>query len=1257
MNIALTTSNLFTQSIIDNSHAMVYVADLEGKLKLVNKQFAAIFQRDKSEIVEKNREQIMPLAVAKEHRANDIKVIQSKKAITIEEANMEKDGEHFYISQKFPLFDINGDINGVGGISTDVTEKNKIKEALAKSEYKYKSLFENSADGIIVFNQDSEILELNAKICEILGYTKDELAAFKGFAIIHPDDLAAKDHNAALDILQEGNSILSQYRLQRKDGTFIFTELNTKMIGENQFLNIIRDITERKNAEKIIQESEIKYRSFFENSIDPMLLTYSDGQILSANAAACELFGYTAIEFQQLDRAAITDFTDVRLPELLATRQEKGKVRTAITLLKKGGIPFETEVSSAEFKNADNVKFTSVIIRDVTEREQAQKRIHESEVKYRAFFENSMDAMLLTNTNGKILSANPAACTMFQCTEQEIIALGRSGLTDATDPRLLEIISKRQKDKKASGELTMLRKDGTPFEVEISSAIFENADRVTFTSLTIRDITERKEAEKALLEREKILSVIFNNHTDLQLLVSIDPECDFRVDAINKPYIDTGKAFGLLIDPKALIGQPIRVLNEAVGLDEEYYNNTIATYNKVISSGKPIYFTETISLSGQNYTSEITLSPIMDEQGKCQYILYNSHNITEQTKATNALFESEEKFKLIFRTSPDFVTINRLEDGEYVDVNDSFIQTSGYAREEIIGKTSKDLNIWSNSKDREIMISKLLETGKVENLEAQFTLKNGKIIDGLLSAALIVINQKQHLLTITRDITELKQAEQAFKETAANLSSMINNREDSIWSIDLDFNYIIFNSTYEKIINDQYSIQLKRGMSSTEKLTKDELNFWKPKFVAVFNGESVSFEFAHIINKELRYFHTSLHPIIEGHKITGASGLSIDVTKRKLIEEALKLSEEKFAKSFRLSPFLITLSSFEGEVIEVNDRIYSTLGYTREEFIGNNTTQLPLWVKPQERENFGLLLQKDHTLNEMEVQFRKKSGEIGDYFISACIIEVHGRPLYLTIVHDITQRKNAEKQIIELNTQLELKVQQRTAQLEAINKELETFSYSVSHDLKAPLRGIDGYSKLLLDIYRSDLKEEAQSFIDKIRRSTLQMNEIIDDLLDYSRLERSQLTISKLNVIDLINSVLSVHSFERNTGTIIFDPKEDNVTINADANGFIMAFRNLVENAIKFTKGQEHPIITIEIKDNNESWIVSVTDNGIGFDMQYHHKIFDIFQRLQRAEDYPGTGIGLALVNKAMQRMHGKTWAESSPNKGATFYLEIPKNQ
>lgn len=1011
LNIALTTSNLFTQSIIDNSHAMVYVADLEGKFKLVNKQFATIFQRDKSEIVEKNREQIMPLAVAEEHRANDIKVIQSKKAITIEEANMEKDGEHFYISQKFPLFDINGNINGVGGISTDVTEKNKIKEALAKSEYKYKSLFENSADGIIVLNQHSEILELNAKICEILGYTRDELAAFKGFEIIHPDDLAAKDHNAALDILQKGNSILTQYRLQRKDGTFIYTELNTKMIGENQFLNIIRDIT------------------------------------------------------------------------------------------------------------------------------------------------------------------------------------------------------------------------------------------------------QRKEAEKALLEREKILSVIFNNHTDLQLLVSIDPECDFRVDAINKPYIDTGKAFGLLIDPKALIGQPIRVLNEAVGLDEVYYNNTIATYNKVISSGKPIYFTETISLSGQNYTSEITLSPIMDEQGKCQYILYNSHNITEQTKATNALFESEEKFKLIFRTSPDFVTINRLEDGEYVDVNDSFMQTSGYAREDIIGKTSKDLNIWSNSKDREIMISKLLETGKVENLEAQFTLKNGKIIDGLLSAALIVINQDQHLLTITRDITELKQAEQAFKETAANLSSMINNREDSIWSIDLDFNYIIFNSTYEKIINDKYSIQLKRGMSFTEKLTKDELNFWKPEFEAVFNGESVSFEFAHIINKELRYFHTSLHPIIEGHKITGASGLSIDVTKRKLIEEALKLSEEKFAKSFRLSPFLITLSSFEGEVIEVNDRIYSTLGYTREEFIGNNTTQLPLWVKPQERENFGLLLQKDHTLNEMEVQFRKKSGEIGDYFISACIIEVHGRPLYLTIVHDITQRKNAEKQIIELNTQLELKVQQRTAQLEAINKELETFSYSVSHDLKAPLRGIDGYSKLLLDIYRSDLKEEAQSFIDKIRRSTLQMNEIIDDLLDYSRLERSQLTISKLNVIDLINSVLSVHSFERNTGTIIFDPKEDNVTINADANGFIMAFRNLVENAIKFTKGQEHPIITIEIKDNNESWIVSVTDNGIGFDMQYHHKIFDIFQRLQRAEDYPGTGIGLALVNKAMQRMHGKTWAESSPNKGATFYLEIPKNQ
>ncbi|WP_339837343.1 PAS domain S-box protein [uncultured Flavobacterium sp.] len=1043
---------------------------------------------------------------------------------------------------------------------------------------------------------------------------------------------------------------------------------------------------------------------------------------------------------------------------------------------KKDGSFISTELSTKKIAEGQFLN----IVRDITERKLAERKIQESETKYRSFFENSMDAILLTSLDGKIHSANPAACAMFSYSEEEIIKLGREGLTDFTDPRVAILISERENHKKVKGEITLLRKGRIPFEAEISSAIIDHVskknDEIKFSNMIIRDITERKQAEKSLEKSEKILSFIFNNHSDMQILVSTDDDDEFRLVAINKPYLATTELLGIDLDVNDVIGKPVRVLNKVIGLSDEYYEATIAKYKEVVNTGKPINFLESLDISGQIFTLEITLSPVMNENGECQYLLYNSHNITEQTTATRALIESEEKFKQIFLTSPDFVTITQIEDGKYIDINENFINTTGYTREEIIGKTAIEMNIWQAIDDRNRMLSKLNEFGKVENMEVKFILKNGDVIDGLMSAAHLIINNKLHILTITRDITELKQAERAYRESASNLRSMIDNREDSIWSIDRDFNYIIFNSAYEKIINSQYNIELKKGMSSTENLNEEEAHFWIPLFESVFKGENITFEFSHVLNDEIRHFQTSLNPIIEDNIITGASSLSVDITNRILMDEALKLSEEKFEKTFRLSPYMVSLSTFEGQIIEVNDSVFNTLGYTRKELLENITTEYPIWVDQKEREKFANLLKTDDSLHEMEVQFRKKSGEICDYLLSACVIEINERELFLSITQDITDRKKAKTALVNeknlltaiienipvmltrydpetnmlylnkafeekigwktkeleainlmekvypdpnyreealaymqesttdwkefqiyskagevidsewcnirlddgtqigigiditeekkikteittLNTELENKVKQRTFQLESINKELGTFTYSVSHDLKAPLRGIDGYSKLLLDIYKPELNEEAQSFIEKIRSSTLQMNQIIDDLLDYSRLERSQLQIGKIKIKELIKSVLSMYTEELEAGYFKLNTKIEDIEIVADSKGLVIAFRNLVENAIKFTKGKTNPTIKIEIKETELSWIISVNDNGIGFDMQYHHKIFDIFQRLQRVEDFPGTGIGLALVTKAMQRMQGKTWAESVLDVGSTFYLEIPKNQ
>ena len=252
------------------------------------------------------------------------------------------------------------------------------------------------------------------------------------------------------------------------------------------------------------------------------------------------------------------------------------------------------------------------------------------------------------------------------------------------------------------------------------------------------------------------------------------------------------------------------------------------------------------------------------------------------------------------------------------------------------------------------------------------------------------------------------------------------------------------------------------------------------------------------------------------------------------------------------------------------------------------------------------------------------------------------------------RRRRAKEALDRLNAELETRIEARTSALNAKTQELESFTYTVAHDLKAPLRGIDGYSRLLLEDYRERLDHDGQSFLQTIQNSTDEMNQLIDDLLAYSRLERRELTRDRIELAPIVNSVVEARreATERPVEIVI---DVNGSVVLADASGLAQSIRNYLDNAIKFTTQVASPRIEIGSKNGPGKCLLWVRDNGIGFDMKYHDQIFNIFQRLSVSEQYPGTGIGLAIVRKAMERMGGRAWAESEPGQGATFYLEIPK--
>jgi PAS domain S-box-containing protein len=375
----------------------------------------------------------------------------------------------------------------------------------------------------------------------------------------------------------------------------------------------------------------------------------------------------------------------------------------------------------------------------------------------------------------------------------------------------------------------------------------------------------------------------------------------------------------------------------------------------------------------------------------------------------------------------------------------------------------------------------------------------------------------------------------------------------------------------------------------------------------------------------------------------------LDITERKQMERALRESEEKFSKAFQASPNIMAIISLKDrKIIEINENYTLSTGYTREEVIGHNAAEFDSWVDDVEHKRILRILEKEGRVHSEEMYSRKKSGEINVGLLSIELVNISGEPCMLTESIDITRLKKTEEKLKEAMANLE----QSSAKLAVTNKELETFSYSVSHDLRSPLRSIDGFSQALLEDYRDRLDEHGQEYLNRLRSASQKMGELIDGLLKLSRLTRSEMHQEKVDLSALAEEIatrLQETQPDRRAKFII----GSGLTANGDPQLLRVLLENLLGNAWKFTSKIPRAEIEFGISHNGDKKTFFVKDNGAGFDMTYANKLFGAFQRLHDTAEFPGTGIGLATVQRIINRHSGNIRAEGAVGKGATFYFTL----
>jgi PAS domain S-box-containing protein len=1168
-------------------------------------------------------------------------------------------------------------------------ENARVEEALRKSEEKYRTLYESSVDGIISTDMKGQILDVNQAYMDMLGYSKDELRR------LTPQQLTPRKwHESEADIVK--NQILArgfsdEYEKEyvRKDGTTFPISVRVWLMKNEQgqpaeMWRIVRDITGHKRAEEELRKSEERYRAFIVATAQVVWITNAGGEVVVDLPSWRELTGQSeeaikgwgwieAVHPDDRERAAQAwikaveakspyenEFrvrkydgsygrffargipvleADGSIREWVGTCTDITERKRAEAELKKHREHLEelVEERTAKLKRANEA-----LEAEIAERERAEEALRDSEEKYRVLYESSRDAIMLSAPpEWKFTAGNPAAIALFGARdEREFVAEAPWKLSPEYQPdgelssvKAHQMIDAAMERGSHFFEWTHKKFSGEEFFATVTLTRMIHRGQPLLQA-TVRDITEHKRAEERLRNSEEQFRQLAENIREVFFIGEPEPA---RMTYLSPAY-------------EEIWGRPRQEAYErpdawvdAIHPDDREQGVNLFTRSFQGEQVDGEY--RVVRPDGSVRHIKARAFPVRDAGGKFCRLVGIAEDVTERKSAEAKLRLQSAALEAV---SIGIVITN--PEGTILWVNPGFTALTGYTAEEALGRNPRLLKSGKHDQPFYRNLWNTILAGKVWHGELTNRRKDGTtyVEEMMITPVLDEGGTIRDFIAMKQDVTERKRTEEERSFRNAVLSTQLETSIDGILVVGGNGEILSYNRRFVDIWEIPPAVvesgSDERALESVlDKVLAPEEFLQRVKYIYESRHETSQEEVALRDGRTLDRYSAPM--LGSDGKYYGRIWYFRDITERKRAEEELYQSRQMLQSILDTIPQRVFWKDRNLSYLGCNKALAIDTGLKDPaEIIGKNDYELA-W-----RESAGLYRADDNLVMEhatprlnFDETLRRPDGSLS--WVRTSKLPLRDREGNVIGVigtyEDITERKQAEE-----------KLKLTLDDLGRSNQELEQFAYVASHDLQEPLRMVSSYTQLLARRYQGKLDAAADEFIAYAVDGANRMQRLINDLLAYSRVGTRAKPIEPTDCTAVLDQALAnlKAAIEMSGAVVTHGPLP---TVIADDLQLVQLLQNLIGNAIKFHV-EKPPCIHVSAEQKGNEWVFSVRDNGIGIDPHYAERIFVIFQRLHTREEYPGTGIGLAICKKIVERRGGRIWVESQPGTGSRFYFTIP---